>query len=86
MTRVTLSEMLSFKVKIKSSLWLLFIYLLVTDCLSVTIKQSQALILNESSVLHRRTLISRAHSSQFMKYDYLGSTILTHVNCSPNVF
>ena len=67
MTRVTLSEMLSFKVKIKSSLWLLFIYLLVTDCLSVTIKQSQALILNESSVLHRRTLISCAHSSQFMK-------------------
>ena len=67
MTRVTLSEMLSFKVKIKSSLWLLFIYLLMTDCLSVTIKQSQALILNESSVLHRRTLISRAYSSQFMK-------------------
>ena len=52
--RVTHSEMPSFKVKIKSFLWLL-----------VTIKPSQALVLKKSGVLHRMTLLGHVHFPQF---------------------
>ena len=47
-TRVTRSEMLSFKEKIKSPLWLLVDYSWVTRWLLVTIEHFQALELNKS--------------------------------------
>ena len=67
MTRVTRSGLPNFKVKIKSFLWLLVGYSLLTRCLLATIKQSQALVLNKSSMLHRKKFIGHAHSSQFME-------------------
>ena len=65
--RINCSEMPSFKVKIKSSLWLLIFYLLITHWLLVTIKHSQALSINKSRHLHRMKLIERAHSSKLLE-------------------
>ena len=59
-TRITPSEMSSSKVKTKSSLWLLLGYSLVSLWLLVTIKCSQVLVLNKSSVLRRKRLICYA--------------------------
>ena len=53
-TRVTHLEMPSFKVKIKSFLWLL-----------VTIKPSQVLVLKKSGLLHRMILLGHVHFPQF---------------------
>ena len=74
MTRVTRSEMPSSKVKLKSPLSLLDGYSLITHCLLVTNKHSQALVLKKSSVLHRMSLIDDAHSSQLMEWHNLGVT------------
>ena len=53
--------------------------------LFITIKHSQALVLNKSIMLHRKTLIGHAHSSQFMEWHNLGITILKHAICSANI-
>ena len=59
---------------------------MVTRCLLVTNKYSQALVLQKSSVLHRMTLIGRAHYSQLMEWQNLGIATLKHGICVPNVF
>ena len=59
---------------------------MVTRWLLVTIKHSQALTLNKSSVLHRMKFICHAYSSQFMERHNLGITIVKHAICAPNVF
>ena len=84
-TRFTRSEIPSFKVKIKSPLWLLVGYSLVTRCILVTIKHSQALVLNKSSVLHRMKLLGNTHSLQIMEWQNLGITTVKHAICAPNV-
>ena len=62
-TRVTRSEMSSFKVKIKSSLWLFVDYKLVTRCLLLTIKHFQALVENKCIVSRIMMLIEHEGSS-----------------------
>ena len=37
-------------------------------------------------MLHTRTLIGHAHSSQFIEWHHLGITALKHAICFPNVF
>ena len=54
-TCVTRSELPSYKVKIKYSVWLLIGYLLVT-CYNQTSSPSISEVLKKSSVLHRMTL------------------------------
>ena len=84
-TRVTRSEMSSFKVKIKPFLWLFVGHSLITRWLLVTIKHFQSLLLNKSGVLPRKNLLGHVHSSQFMEWLNLGITTLKHATCSPNV-
>ena len=62
-TCVTLSEMPSFKVKIKFPLWLLVGYWLVTPYNQTFPSISS----KQSSVLHRMAMIGNAHCSQFME-------------------
>ena len=85
-TRVTLSKTPNFKLKNKSSLWLLVGYPLITRLLPVGIKRSQALVPNKSSVMHRITLIGHVYCPQYMKEHKLGIKTLKNVLCSPNVF
>ena len=53
--------------------------------LLITIKHSQALVLNKSIVLHRKKLIGHAHSSLFVEWHNLGITIIKHAICSTNI-
>ena len=85
-TCVTHSEIPSFKVKIKCPLWLLIGYSLVTRWLLVTIKHSQALLLNKSSVLHRMKLSIRTFFSQFRKAHNLGIRTVKNAICVSNIF
>ena len=80
-TPVARSEIPGFKVKIKSSLWLL----LVTHWLLVTMNHSQALVLKKSSVFRRMTLIGHAHSSQYMEWHHLGFISHKHAIYFPKV-
>ena len=79
---LVLNEMSNFKLKMKSTLWLLVGYSLEL----VIIKYLQALILNKSSALHERMLISHVHSFEIMEWHNLGITTLETVRYAQNVF
>ena len=86
-TRVTRGEVPNFRLKIKSSLWLLVGYSLDTHWLLVAIKHFQTLIPYKSSVfIHRITLIGHTHSFQLWSGHDLYITPLKHLICSPNLF
>ena len=74
--------MSSFKLKIKSTVWLLLGHSLEL----VIIKYLQALILNKSSALHERMLISHVHSFEIMEWHNLSITTLETVIYAQNVF
>ena len=59
---------------------------MITRWLLVTVKHSQALVLNKSSMLHTKTLIGHAHSFQFIECHHLGITALKHAISFPNFF
>ena len=84
--RVTRSQMSSFKLKIKSPLRIFVGYSLVTYWLFVIIKHFQAVVLNKSSVLHKRILIGHSHLSQFMEKHNLGVKTLYPDLSAQNTF
>ena len=59
---------------------------MVTPWFLVTIKHSQALVLNKSGVLGRMTLTGHSQSRQYMEWHKLGITTPKHAICFPNVF
>ena len=59
---------------------------MATRWLLVTIKHSQALVIERARLLNRVTLISHAHSFQFMEWHNLGITTLKDSICFPNLF